>query len=43
MAGPKQKNKLTPRNKKLAKMYGDPKKVTRGDIIKAAQKKTLVG
>ena len=27
------------KKKKLAAMYGDPKKITRGDIITAAKKK----
>ena len=27
------------KNKKLAAMYGDPKKITRGDIITAAKMK----
>ena len=31
--------KLTGKNKKLAAMYGDPNKITRGDIITAAKKK----
>ena len=30
---------LTPKQKKLAAMYGDKKKITRGDIITAAKKK----
>ena len=30
--------KLTPKQKKLAAMYGNPKKITRGDIITAAVK-----
>ena len=29
----------TAKNKKLAAMYGDPNKITRGDIITAAKKK----
>ena len=29
---------LKPKNKKLAAMYGDKNKVTRGDIITAAKK-----
>ena len=33
---PKKKMK----KKKLAAMYGDPKKITRGDIITAARKKS---
>ena len=28
--------KLTPKQKKLAAMYGNPKKITRGDVIAAA-------
>ena len=28
-----------PKNKKLAAMYGNPNKITRGDIITAAPKK----
>ena len=28
-----------PKNKKLAGMYGNPNKITRGDIITAAKKK----
>ena len=31
--------KLTGKNKKLAAMYGDPNKITRGDIITAVKKK----
>ncbi len=31
--------KLTGKKKKLAAMYGDPNKITRGDIITAAKKK----
>ena len=41
--GKKTKNKS---NKNLAAMYGDKKKITRGDIITAAKKnkkKTLMG
>ena len=30
--------KLTPKQKKLAAMYSNPKKITRGDIITAAVK-----
>tara|TARA_R110002020_G_scaffold336283_4_gene551462 strand:+ start:3041 stop:3163 length:123 start_codon:yes stop_codon:yes gene_type:complete len=30
---------MKPRNKKLAAMYGDKKKITRGDVIAAAKKK----
>ena len=30
-----------PKNKKLASMYGDKNKVTRGDIIMAAKKKAM--
>ena len=30
--------KLTPKQKRLAAMYGNPKKITRGDIITAAVK-----
>ena len=30
-----------PKNKKLAGMYGDKNKVTRGDIIMAAKKKAM--
>jgi len=32
------KKKMTKKNKKLAAMYGDKKKITRGDIITAAKK-----
>jgi len=35
--GGKTKKKM--KKKKLADMYGDPKKITRGDIITAAKKK----
>ena len=31
--------KLTGKKKELAAMYGDPNKITRGDIITAAKKK----
>ena len=31
----KRKRKLTARQRDLAKMYGDPKKITRGDVIAA--------
>jgi len=31
------------KNKKLAAMYGDPKKITRGDIITAAKMKKKKG
>jgi hypothetical protein len=34
----KMKKKPTTKNKKLASMYGDKKKITRGDIITAAKK-----
>tara|TARA_Y100001978_G_scaffold181574_1_gene177845 strand:+ start:258 stop:365 length:108 start_codon:yes stop_codon:yes gene_type:complete len=30
---------MRPKNKKLAAMYGNKKKITRGDIIAAAKKK----
>ena len=30
-----------PKNKKLASMYGDKNKVTRGDVIMAAKKKAM--
>tara|TARA_R100001460_G_scaffold26242_2_gene52966 strand:- start:4433 stop:4564 length:132 start_codon:yes stop_codon:yes gene_type:complete len=30
---------MKPRNKKLAAMYGDKNKITRGDIITAAKRK----
>jgi len=33
--------KKTMKNKKLAAMYGDPNKITRGDIITAAKKKGM--
>ena len=36
-AGGKAKKKM--KKEKLAAMYGDPKKITRGDIITAAKKK----
>jgi|TARA_Y100001938_G_scaffold132411_1_gene190658 hypothetical protein len=29
---------MTPKKKKLAAMYGDPNKITRGDVITAAKK-----
>ena len=29
------------KNKKLAKAYGDPKKITRGDVIAMAKKNKL--
>ena len=32
-----------PKNKKLAGMYGNPNKITRGDIITAAKKKKKNG
>jgi flagellar basal body L-ring protein FlgH len=32
------KSKTLPKNKQLAAMYGDKKKITRGDIITAAKK-----
>ena len=31
--------KKSPAKKKLASMYGDKKKITRGDVIAAAKKK----
>ena len=31
------------KNKRLASMYGDPNKITRGDIIAAAKKKKKNG
>ena len=34
----KMKMKKSPAKKKLAAMYGDKKKITRGDIIAAAKK-----
>ena len=37
--GGKAKGKV--KNKKLAAMYGDPNKITRGDIITAAKKKGM--
>ena len=37
--GGKAKKKV--KNAKLAAMYGDPNKITRGDIITAAKKKTM--
>ena len=30
---------MTPKQKKMAKAYGDPNKITRGDIITLAKKK----
>ena len=39
----KNKNKPKTRNKKLAGMYGNPNKITRGDIITAAKKKNGTG
>ncbi len=33
--------KKSPKQKKLAGMYGDKKKITRGDIIMAAKKKAM--
>ncbi len=46
---PHTKAHMSPRNKKLAAMYGDKNKITRGDVIAAAtknkkpKKQTLVG
>jgi len=37
--GGKAKKTTKVKNKKLAAMYGDPKKITRGDIITAAKMK----
>ena len=37
--GGKAKKKV--KNAKLAAMYGDPNKITRGDIITASKKKTM--
>ena len=37
--GGKAKKKV--KNAKLAAMYGDPNKITRGDIITAAKRKTM--
>lgn len=34
----KRKKKLTARQRKLAAMYGDKNKITRGDVIAAARK-----
>ena len=34
-------HKKKTKNKKLAKAYGDPNKITRGDIIAMARKKKL--
>ena len=34
----KRKKKLTARQRKLAAMYGDKNKITRGDVIAAAKK-----
>ena len=31
---------MKPKDKELAAMYGDPNKITRGDIITAAKKKS---
>ena len=31
---------MTPKQKKMAKAYGDPNKITRGDIITLAKKKS---
>ena len=33
--------KKSPKQKKLAAMYGDKKKITRGDVIMAAKKKAM--
>ncbi len=33
------KKPMTPKQKKMAKAYGDPNKITRGDIITLAKKK----
>ena len=35
----KRKKKLTARQRKLAAMYGDNNKITRGDVIAAARKR----
>ena len=37
----KKKKKLTARQRKLAAMYGDKNKITRGDVIAAAKKKSM--
>ena len=37
----KRKKKLTARQRKLAAMYGDKNKITRGDVIAAAKKKSM--
>ena len=37
----KRKKKLTARQGKLAAMYGDKNKITRGDVIAAAKKKSM--
>tara|TARA_R100001224_G_scaffold113839_2_gene101211 strand:- start:3636 stop:3761 length:126 start_codon:yes stop_codon:yes gene_type:complete len=34
---------MTPKEKKLAAMYGDPKEITRGDVIAAANAKGRKG
>ena len=39
MLGKKPKKPMTPKQKKMAKAYGDPNKLTRGDIITLAKKK----
>ena len=39
MLGKKPKKPMTPKQKKMAKAYGDPNKITRGDIITLAKKK----
>ena len=36
-------SKYTPKQKRLAAMYGDKKKITRGDIITAAKKRKTNG
>tara|TARA_B100000424_G_scaffold195630_1_gene153037 strand:+ start:36 stop:179 length:144 start_codon:yes stop_codon:yes gene_type:complete len=36
-------SKYTPKQKRLAAMYGNKKKITRGDIIAAAKKKKTGG
>ena len=36
-------SKYTPKQKRLAAMYGDKKKITKGDIIAAAKKRKTNG
>ena len=37
------KNKMSDKKKKLAKAYGDPNKITRGDVIAMAKRKKKLG